>query len=152
MIAKNDLTAEDVDTFLAKIDSVPETDVFSFPLEVNAGNISDYKLTSYGWTFDDTSVLWGNVKENNASTMWLPAYRFTMRAANDQTMAQLKFMEDTMNKPWAFDGDGYVFETEFSTLYKSNGYLALSLNGEDLDGNGTSLRAAPVCPLLRYNL
>ena len=135
LIAKNDLTAEDVDTFLAKIDSVPETDVFSFPLEVNAGNISDYKLTAYGWTFDDTSVLWGNVKENNASTMWLPAYRFTMRAANDQTMAQLKFMEYTMNKPWAFDGDGYVFETEFSTLYKSNGYLALSLNGEDLDGN-----------------
>lgn len=146
LMAKNNLTTAEVDSYLAKIETIPEADVFSFPLRVDAGKITNFDLTAYGWTFDAANIIWGNVKENNANTMWLPAYRFTMRAKGDQTMANLKFAEDTVNQPAAFNGDGYVFETEFSTLYKSDGYLALSLNGAKADGQQAAfaqLRFAP---------
>lgn len=122
---------------------------FNFPLVYDAADIpsAEYELgtaidkevlNSYGINCDTTNTIWSVQKINSADSVNELSLRFSSRTfsstQNSKNLMTLKFSEDTVHNPPVLDGDGYIFETEFSAVSRADGYTNLILHGENADG------------------
>ncbi len=99
-------------------------------------SIDNTSASSYGITADTTGTIWGITKQDSSlrESCYYDAVRFSTRSGiGDKTLMTLKFADDTENNPngITFDGGNFVFETEFSALYKDSGNISMTLAGAD---------------------
>ena len=125
---------------------------FTFPLTYDTANIpsADYALgtaidkavvNSYGIHFNEnpSGAIWSVQRINSVDSVNELSLRFSTQSFSGNpknlNLMSLNFAEDTVNNPPEFNGQGYVFESEFSVLNRDDGYINLILNGENSNGD-----------------
>ncbi|MDD6483381.1 MAG: metallophosphoesterase [Clostridiales bacterium] len=117
---------------------------------VNTGLAAE-DYNRYGITADTgTKGIWSVQRISSIKNIGVEGLRFasrTLKADTSCTAMTWDFTADTVNKPAAMNGSGYVYESEFAVQIKDDTtYIDLDLNGKDADGNSAVLGTVRFIP------
>ena len=136
LMADVETTDSDIESYIAKVNSGKAVNYSINASEMAIDYGAGFTNANYGITAN-TAAIWSVVRNNLVDNCYTDALRFSTRGnIGNKHLGRFDFAKDTVNNPDAvsFEGGKYVYETEFSVIYKDSGVFDMSLLGRDATG------------------
>lgn len=111
------------------------------PFPVNTA-IPASDFNRYGITADTSGTIWSVQRIDPVNYVGVEGLRFSSQSfsSKQKTLMSMNFADDVVNNPPAFNGSGYVYESEFMIQVKDTGaYISLDINGKTSDGTSAKI-------------